>query len=349
VVSGLRLKTIIAVLALVIIVVSVGLLVTLANVPGAPRQSSVTIQDMSGKSIVLSLPVSRVVILNSYWNEIASTLGVSEKIVGIDKYTLSSVYVPKVVKERPVVGDLFSGVNLETILSLKPDAVIMDFGYGKTADIVKSLESIGVPVICMYSNNFNDQLNAIRLLGKVFGVEARADSLINFLEIRHSIIVATASKIPDSERPTVLLCRVEKDGLLTAYANSTWGKIVEDIGGINIALRNSPNQAWPKINLETLLAWDPEIIIIVGYDNLGIQSQLDLIMKSSVWNNLKAVKDSRVYTVLIGSRTEGAYLDWGPRMLIGEMKLAKIVQPKYFGDLNVDVVSDMLFSTYYTQ
>ncbi|MBC7113912.1 MAG: ABC transporter substrate-binding protein [Candidatus Methanomethyliales bacterium] len=345
----MRSKPLIAILALVLIVISAGLLLTLANVPGETQQSSITIQDMSGRNIVLSLPVSRVVILNSYWNEIASTLGVSDRIVGIDKYTLSSVYIPKTVKERPVVGDLFSGVNLETILSLKPDAVIMDFGYGKTADIIKSLESIGIPVICMYSNNFNDQLNTIRLLGKVFGVEARAESLVNFLEIRHSIIVATASKIPDSERPTVLLCRVEKDGLLTAYGNSTWGKIVEDTGGINIALRNFPNQAWPKINLETLLAWDPEIIIIVGYDSLGLQSQLDLIMKSNVWNNLKAVKESRVYTVLIGSRTEGAYLDWGPRMLIGEMELAKIIQPKYFGDLNVDVVSDMLFSTYYTQ
>lgn len=347
--NRLRLRFVIFVLALTILIVSVGFLLTTANFPRSPQPSSITIQDMSGRSVLLSVPVNKAVILNSYWNEITSALGASDKIVGIDKYTLSSIYIPKIVRERPVVGDLFSGVNLETILSLKPDVVVMDFGYGKTADIIKSLESLGIPVICMYSNNFNDQLNAIKLLGKIFGAEARAESLINFLEIRHTVILSTASKIPESERPAVLLCRVEKDGLLTAYGNSTWGKIVEDVGGINIALRKFPSQSWPKINLETLLAWDPDIIIIVGYDGAALQSQLDLVTKSSVWGNLKAVKNSCVHTVLIGSRTEGAYLDWGPRMLIGEMKLAKIIQPKYFGEINVDAVSDLLISTYYNQ
>ncbi|MCX8182024.1 MAG: ABC transporter substrate-binding protein [Candidatus Methanomethyliaceae archaeon] len=345
----MRIRPVIVILALTTLIVSAGFFLTIANFPINTLPSSITIQDMSGRSVALSVPVNRAVILNSYWNEIASTLGVSDKIVGIDKYTISSIYIPKAVRERPVVGDLFGGVNLETILSLKPDVVIMDFGYGKSGDIIKSLESLGIPVICMYSNNFNDQINAIRLLGKIFGTEARAESLINFLEIRHSVLISTTSRIPANERPTVLLCRVEKDGLLTAYGNSTWGKIVEDVGGINIALRSFPSQSWPKINLETLLVWNPDIIIIVGYDDAALKSQLDLIMKSSVWGNLKAVKDSRVYTVLIGSRTEGAYLDWGPRMLIGEMKLAKMIQPKYFSDLNVDLVSDLLISTYYSK
>jgi len=348
-VNRLRLKLTIIISIFIVLVVTAGLFLIQANVSKTTQFSSTTLEDMCGRNVPLSMPVKRAIVLNSYWNEIISTLGASDKIVGIDKYTLSSIYVPQSVRERPAVGDVFSGVNLETILSLRPDVVIMDFGYGKTVDIVKSLESLGIPVICMYFNNFNDQLKAINLLGKIFGAEARAESLINFLEVRHSMIISTASRIPDSERPTVLLCRVEKDGLLTAYGNSTWGKIVEDVGGINVALRKFPSQSWPKINLETLFAWDPDIIIIVGYDDNALRSQLNLVTKNSMWDNLKAVKESHIYSVLIGSRTEGAYLDWGPRMIIGEMMLAKIIQPKYFGDLNVDIVSNLLISTYYLQ
>lgn len=345
----MRLKPIAILLILGILIISAGLFLTLAYFPKTSQPSSITIQDMSGRNVAIPVPVKRAVILNSYWNEIAYTLGASEKIVGIDKYTLSSIYIPQSIKERPVVGDVFSGVNLETILTLKPDVVIMDFGYGKTSDIIKSLESLGIPVLCMYSNNFNDQINAIRLLGKVFGVEERASSLINFLETRHSVIISTASIIPDSARPRVLLCRLEKDGLLTAYGNSTWGMIIEDVGGINIALREFPTQSWPKINLEKLLVWDPDIIIIVGYDNQTISSQLASITENLIWKNLKAVKESHIYTLLIGSRSEGAYLDWGPRMIIGELALAKIIQPKYFGGINVDAISELLFQNYYTR
>ncbi len=330
------------------VIATAGILSTLTDSPRSPQPSSQKIKDMVGRDVVMPVPVNRAIILNSYWNEIVSTLGVSDKVVGIDKYTLSSFYVPQSVKQCPVVGDLFSGVNIETIIALKPDVVIMDFGYGKTGDIIKSLESMGIPVVCMYSNNFEDQINAIKLLGKVFEVEARADSLINFLKIRHSMIISTTSLIPDRERPTVILCRLEKDGLVTAYANSTWGKIVEDVGGINIALREFPGQSWPKINLEKLLAWDPDIIIIVGYDKPTLSFQLSSIMNNSVWSNLKAVKASNVYPLLIGSKVEGAYLDWGPRMLLGEMLMAKLIQPKYFGTLDIDRIAELLLSTYYT-
>ncbi|MGQ9760205.1 MAG: ABC transporter substrate-binding protein [Candidatus Methanomethylicaceae archaeon] len=337
------------ILSLSIILLLIGLTGFFFMTPTQPtfQPSNFKIQDMVGREVTLQKPINRAIILNSYWNEVASVIGASEKVVAIDKFTTWSVYIPPSTKQLPVVGDVFSGINIETVLSLKPDVVIMDHGYGKTGEIVKSLESIGIPVVCMFPTNFNDQLRAITLLGKVLDAEERAISLVNFMEIRHSTLLFTASKIPDKDRPTVLLCNINKDGLITAIANSSWGRTVEDVGGINVALRELPSQSWPKIDLEKLLAWDPDIIIITDYYNDTLSSRLASIMNNSIWNNLKAVKESRVYTLLQGSKSENSYLDWGPRILIGEMQIAKMVQPKYFDTLDVQKVAELLLSNYY--
>lgn len=345
----MKTKFILALLLIVLLIGSAGLLFTLVSQSKPSYPSAFKIQDMAGREVTLQRPINRAVILNSYWNEITSTIGASDKIVGIDKYTTSSIYIPQSVKELTVVGDVFSGINIETLLSLKPDVVIMDYGYGKTGDIIKSLESLGIPVVCMSSNNFNDQLRAITLLGKIFGSEERANALVNFMEIRHSALLSVTKGIPDQNRPTVLLCKIQKDGLIIAYGNSTWGRIVEDVGGINVALREFPSQSWPKIDLEKLLEWNPEIIIIVDYENSTLSSQLASITKNPIWSTLKAVRDSHVYTLLIGSRSENSYLDWGPRMLIGEMQIAKIVQPQYFDTLDIQAVAELLLSNYYTR
>jgi len=306
------------------------------------------VTDMAGRTVQIPATVNRVVVLNSYWTEIACILGASDKIVGIDKYSTASYYIPSTVKNLTVVGDLFRGINVETLVALKPDLVITDYGYGKTGEIIRSLESLNISVVTLVSNNFDDQVAAIRILGKVLNAEKSAGDLATFLESRHSGLLSTAATIPASDKPNVLVCKLDvwKEGLIYTYANSTYGTLVEDLGGINVALRDYPDQSWPKVNLEKLLAWNPDIIIVLGYENATLASQLSSISNSS-WNHLKAVKDGKLFPLKIGSKEAGAYLDWGPRMIIGEMQLAKMIQPTYYSDLNVNVVVDQLFNQFY--
>jgi len=307
------------------------------------------VTDMSGRTVQIPATVNRVVVLNSYWNEITCILGASNKIVGIDTYSTTSYYIPSTVKNLTVVGNVFSGINIETVIALDPDLVIMDYGYGKTGQIITSLEALNISVVTLVSNNFNDQVAACRILGKVLNADKSASDLATFMESRHSGLLSTAANIPANEKPTVLICKLDvwgKEGQINACANSTYGNLVENLGGVNVALRDYPTQSWPKVGFETLLTWNPDIIIILGYENATLETQLSSISNSS-WNQLKAVEDGKLFTLKIGSKETGAYLDWGPRMIIGEMQLAKMIQPMYFADLNVTAVIDQLFNQFY--
>jgi iron complex transport system substrate-binding protein len=306
------------------------------------------ITDMSGRTVYIPANVERVVVLNSYWNEITCCLGASDRIVGIDKYSLASVYIPSIVKNQTVVGDLFSGISIETLIALHPDLVIMDYGYGKTGDIIKSLEALNISVVTLVSNNFEDQVTAIKILGKVLSAEKSANDLALFLESKHSGLLYTATTIPTNEKPKVLICKLDVwgQGLIYTYANSTYGTLAEELGGVNVALRDYPSQSWPKVSLEKLLAWNPDIIIVLGYDNATLKSQINSINNTS-WSQLKAVQEGKLFTVKIGSKEAGAYLDWGPRMIIGEMQLAKIIQPNYYAALDQNLVVEQLFDQFY--
>jgi ABC-type Fe3+-hydroxamate transport system substrate-binding protein len=81
-----------AILLVVLIVagISAGVLFTQfwPSAPSGPKYT--TVVDMTGKAVNVPAPVSKVVVLQSYWAEVACLLGGSDKIVGISK----SVKIP---------------------------------------------------------------------------------------------------------------------------------------------------------------------------------------------------------------------------------------------------------------
>lgn len=310
--------------------------------------SGVKIVDMSNRTVRMNYTANRVVILESYWTEIACVLGAQDKIVGIGSYVTSSVFIPDSVKNKTVVGNIFSGVNIETVLSLKPDLVIMDYGYGKAEDIVKSLEGAGIPVITLFAKNFEDIAKATVIIGQALGKAERAQSIASYINGLHSQLITNASRIPSDDRPRVLICNLDvwKDGLIYTYSNTSWGNVVVDVGGINVAHEGFGDKSWVKVNMEQVLLWDPDIIVIVGRTQSTLSSQISS-MNDTNWLSLRAVREGRVYPVLTGSYDLSSYLDWTPRMVVGELQLAACIQPSHFASFNWTSVRDQLMDGYY--
>jgi iron complex transport system substrate-binding protein len=310
--------------------------------------SPIFFTDMSGRQVQMNSTAARVIVTESYWTEIACVLGAKDKIVGIGSYVKDSVFIPADVKNLTVIGNMFSGVNLETIVSLKPDVVIMDFGYGKSADIVEGLEGLGIPVVTLRGSSFNDIMTATQIIGKVVGADAKANTLVSFMNNSHTPIISTSTSMPDESKPTVLICNLDvwKDGLIYCYANSTWGQSITNIGGINLALRDNPTLSYIKVNMEQVLLWNPDVIVIIGRTEPSLTSQL-ASMNSSLWSELDAVKEGRVYTILSGAKDPNAFLDWTPRLVVGEMQLAEMIHPTEFASLDWNATATALFAQYY--
>ena len=338
-----------AILLLVILVATVSAAFVFYNNVAGPSTGPLTVVDMAGRNVQVPSNVSRVIIINSYWAEIACTLGDSNKIVGIGSDVKSSYYIPSSVKNLTVVGDLFNGINMETVVGLNPDLVIMDTGYGKAADVINSLQSLNISVITLLPGNYSAEMNAIQIIGKALGSQQRSNDLVSYMQSGISNITTTVSQIPASQKPTVLICNLNvwNQGLIYTYSNSTWGNAVEEVGGINVGLQDSPTLPYFKVGLEKLLAWNPDIIIITGRTNDTLTSQLSTLNTNGTWSQLKAVQNGQVYTVLVGSKEAGAYLDDGPRTMIGLMQLAKIIQPQQFQGLDIQKTADQLFAQFY--
>jgi iron complex transport system substrate-binding protein len=139
---------------------------------------------------------------------------------------------------------------------------------------------------------------------------------------------------------------VWKNGLIYCYANSTWGRSVTDVGGINLALRDNPALSYIKVNMEQVLTWNPDIIVIIGRTNSSLTTQINSI-NNSLWSELKAVKEGKVYTLLSGAKDPNAFLDWTPRLIVGEIQLAKLLQPTTFASLDWNSTATALFAQYY--
>lgn len=338
--------------ASIILVIIAGASVVAAFAASVHLQSGptgpVTVVDMAGRSVALPEKVERAIVMNTYWTEIACAVGAGNKIVGVGKDISSSAFIPATVRNLTNVGSLFSGISLETVVSLDPDVVIMDYTYGKALDIISSLENLNVSVVCLTATSFQGQLNATLIIGKVLGAEEKAQQLVSYLSTEQAKITAVASSIPAASKPEVLICdlSVWGQGLIYTYVNTSWGQTVIDVGGINVAMEEFSSSSWVKISMEKILAWDPDMIIILGRENATLANQI-ASLNGSTWEQLSAVKDGKVYGMLIGAKEKGCYLDWTPRMLIGETMMAKLVNPSYYAGFDADSIKSELSPAYY--
>ena len=309
---------------------------TLMQKPPVGEHGPVTVTDFRGKQVIVDpSKVDRVVVIGSYWVETVCVLGCSDRIVGVDKYTPYNFYVPESVKNVTTVGSIYSGLDIETILSLEPDLVIMDIGYGKAEEYIAQLEEANVTVIGIFCTCFNDQIKAIEIIGKALGADDRASQLINYMQNWYNQLRDKVKNLSTEQKPRVVVVSayaLVKKGEIQLYANTSFGKMVEELGAINIALQKFPSEKWPKINEETLLSWNPDIIIFLGSSNYVAQA-VNVSVTQEPWTMLKAVKEDRVYGIVIYN-SKGAFLNWGPRIIIGYMQMAVVVHPDIYSDLD---------------
>jgi len=132
-------------------------------------------------AVILPVPLRRVVVLSSAQIGFMERLGVEDRIVGVGegKYIVDSALAAGVTSGR--IAEVGNGpaIALEKVLSLKPD-LVMTFATGGAYDDYDRLETIGIPLMLTAEWQEDSPLAKfewIKLFAKLFGVEARADSI----------------------------------------------------------------------------------------------------------------------------------------------------------------------------
>jgi iron complex transport system substrate-binding protein len=235
-------------------------------------------------------------------------------------------YIAPEYHDLPEVGWLTGRgdtVNLEVLLQARPD-LIFDFGsvrdtYVSLAERVQS--QTGIPYL-LVDGIFANTPAAVRLLGEVLGVEARAERIASYVERTFAEVDAVLAEVPQDERPRVYLARGPA-GLETGLQGSINTEIIERVGGANVARDPSgARRGLVQVPIEQVVVWNPDTVIT--WDRTFYES----VWKDFYWQGVDAVTAGRVY---LSPTAPFGWIDRPPSLnrIIGLKWLAGLFYPDH--------------------
>ncbi|MFZ2445348.1 MAG: ABC transporter substrate-binding protein [Syntrophobacteraceae bacterium] len=254
------------------------------------KPPGVSVADLRGKTITLEKPANRIVCLIESALSGLYMLGAGQRVVGVS----TSAYQEGTVnyyqrldsrirdKTLPTPGN-WDFINIEKVIALKPDLVII---WAHQEEAIRALEERGVPVFGVFIKSFDDVFEEMRALGVLTGTEARASALVEYTRNELRLL---GEKISAKSKPVSVYFMWSQGELETSGRPSTVQELITLAGGENVA--GSIDQEHVVVNIEKILKWDPEVIVMWPNARRGPSD----IVSNPVWKNVEAVRNSRVY------------------------------------------------------
>ena len=268
----------------------------------------VTVHDAFDRAVTFAQPPQRIVPIFASNTEIVASLGLADRIVGIEAYTR---YPPEVL-DRPLVGGRL-GFSVDAIVALRPDLVVVTPSRQAASQLVDPMERLGVPVLVLLGRSVEEILENIRLVARASGVTERGEVVAGRFADR---LARVASRVAGEPAPSVVMItgRLGNGLMLVAREGTYTGDAIVRAGG-RFALPGSATLA--QVSPESILRSDPDVLLWAG-------SERDLkgLIAEPGWADLRAVRTGRAFAV---SRTE--LLIPGPRTIDGIEHLAELFHP----------------------
>ena len=301
--------------------------------PAATVGKKVTIIDQTGRYVEISLPVERIVSINSGMSALICAFGDEDKIVGRDSYST----FPSSLKDVLVVAKSSASPNIELILEKHPDVVAADTMLKD--DQREKLEAAGVPVMMDTTTKLETLIPLIRNIGLMLDKKEKADEIVSSIEHYCNIIDQRIAGLNTDEKPLVFFER--RHPYDSASAESSYNITLVAAGGTNIAADEPVPH--PKLSAECVLERNPDVIVnrISGDDTLEEMAALrDEIMSRPGLAGVSAVKEGRVYIIK-------ADVFLALRYPVGLLYYAKWFHPDLFQDIDPDAVHKELIDKFY--
>lgn len=273
-------------------------------ITNAQKNDDFEITDARGETVKFDSPPDRIVSFMASNTEILFHLGIGDKVVGVDDYS----NYPLEVNELPKVGDAFN-VDYEKIVSLEPDVVVITTA---NTNMISSLNEYGLKVVVTNGNKIDDVYSDIRLLGKMCGIEEKADNMAEDIKTTMDTLTNDTRNLPKPERPKLFYIADTYQGIYTPGNNTFQNSLIERAGYNNIA---SDKENWATISEEEIIADDPEVIIAPNY----LEDRVKELTKKDSWKSINAVKEDQIFFI------DGDIMSRpGPRIVDAQLRLVNI-------------------------
>lgn len=188
---------------------------------------------------------------------------------------------PAAAQSLPHVADLVN-VDLERLSVLHATKVLaLHDQEREAAPIVSRLR---IPVLYLANRNIDDVFSDISDVGRVCGAASEAAKLSKAMRARIAAVAARAARYKDKPRVFFL---IDLPGF-TAGSQSFLDDLIRLAGGVNAA--GSIRQAYPNVSSESVLAMDPQVLIIGKAVQVGPH-----VLEQEPWRSISAVKKGRIF------------------------------------------------------
>ncbi|MFV0491369.1 MAG: ABC transporter substrate-binding protein [Pseudorhodobacter sp.] len=258
--------------------------------------------------------------------EIMLALGLSDRMVGysgVSGWKTLDETLRKGVAELPELSPKYP--SKEILLGAGADFFFAGWNYGMRLGGEVTPETLAPLGIAVYEltescahvmqrskadlkDLYGDMLN----LGKIFGIEERAEALVG--KYRAEVEQITASQHPLLRAPRVFIYDSGEDAVFTAGRYAMPTALIETAGGINIM--EDLERSWAEIGWDTVIDRNPEVIVIVNYGEVTAAQKIAFLENNPALAGIDAVRNQR-YVIL-----EYVEATPGPRNISAIRKLA---------------------------
>ncbi len=194
----------------------------------------------------------RIIALSPSINEIIYALGDGDKIVGNTTFC----NYPEDAKNKTKVGGYFAP-SLEKIISLKPDIVIMQ---SSSIKLSQKLNKLGIKTKIVKLKRLEDIKNTIKNIGLILDKQPQAKSILDDLENK----LNKTKQIVQNKKILIVIghnLKLDKR-IFVVGQNLYFNDIINNSGNINAFQSKKAGQ--PILNLENIIATNPDIVILLA-------------------------------------------------------------------------------------
>ncbi len=260
----------------------------IAVVPGPTAVTEIleiVVIDDLGTEIVLSKPAQKIISISPSLTEILFSIGAGDRLIGRD----SNSIFPEAALNAADLGGMWDGIPVEDFLALEPDLILAGEIY--SAEAIAELRDLGLVVYWQANpSDFDGLFENIRDISTLTGTEDQAAVLVGSLATRVENMVAKLQVVENTPLVFYELDASEPANPWTPGAGTFISYIISLAKGVNLG--DSLDGEWVQISSETLIAQNPDVILLA--DALyGVTPES--LLERPGWADIKAVVNGSVF------------------------------------------------------
>lgn len=213
--------------------------------------------DMAGRTVALPNHADRIVATYMPATLLSLSLNLGDNLVGIPTQSGRKSLVTDLLGDRipTQIGSRSAGINLESVLALKPDLVLIS-DKKDGARLAEQLQQLGIPSMLMRVESMQQIEQALTLIATAAGQPQQAERVIN----ANLTLKKELQQQLDGVQPIRGYYGNGGD-LYRSVGSTMFQHQLLTLAGINNVAADVPG-FYPKINLEQLLSWAPNYLVL---------------------------------------------------------------------------------------